>query len=147
MGYAYDTVQTQICSPGTKLIRLHTRDADITLSVWRVNRCGVPQNAWPRIPRIVDQGFAKKWLAARCQRVYSLVHGCPSQGLYSLSKKDGYHEHGWSNFKAWGCTAGLSRLTYHDGDSTLNLVCVVRYEQPRHQIAVLPVVSDLGLLI
>ena len=38
MGYAYDTDQTQIRSRGTKLIRIHTQDAEITLSMWMVNR-------------------------------------------------------------------------------------------------------------
>ena len=41
MRYAYDTDHTQICSPDIKLIRIHTHDADITLSVWMVNQCGI----------------------------------------------------------------------------------------------------------
>ena len=61
MGYAYDTDQTQICSPDTKLIRIHTPDADITLSTWTVNRCGTP---WiPGEAAVVDRGSLKSgWL-------------------------------------------------------------------------------------
>ena len=44
MGYVYDTDQTQIARPGTKLIKIHTHDADTTLSVWMVNRCGAPRS-------------------------------------------------------------------------------------------------------
>ena len=156
MGYGYDTDQTQICSPGTKLTRIHTQNADITLSMWTVNRCVAPRSGCPRIPwrsSYCRPRFANKWLAAhryRCQRVCSLVHGCSSQGWYSL--------HGSNQRRmAIMCTvaltskhgdaAGLSCITGHDGDWTLTLVCVARYERPWHQSTLLPDASDRGLLI
>ena len=73
----------------------------------------------------------KKWLDTarfRCQRACSLVHGCPSQGWYSLSKKVGYHVHGWPNFEARGCSgivsSNLSRLWLNSYP-----YCVVRRER------------------
>ena len=89
MGYAYHTDQTQMCGPGTKLIRIYTQDAEITLSVRTVNRCRPPRSGCPRIS-CCRQGFTKKWLAAdrpRCQRVCSLVHGYPSQGWCSNQRR------------------------------------------------------------
>ena len=46
-----------------------------------------------------------------------------------------------------GDAAELSRITGHDGDSTVTLVCVARCELPWHQSTMLPDVSDRGLLI
>ena len=120
MGYAYDTDQTQLCSPKSKLIRTHSRDTDITLSGRTVNRCGAPRGGLPWIlwgNPCCQPEFTKKWLAAdglRCQRVFSLVHGCPSQDWYSLRSgwlQPGFVVSGYSLL----CTDVRPRVGIHSG--------------------------------
>ena len=62
MWYAYDTHQTQICSPGTKLIRIHTQDADIVLSGWTISRSSMGRG-YSGEAHVVDRGSLRSgWL-------------------------------------------------------------------------------------
>ena len=91
-GYAYDTDQTQLCNPGTKLIRVHTHDADIVPSVWRVKRCWAPRSACPRIlwgnsycrPGSLKRGWLQTGVVVSGD-AFSCTYVCPRVENHSIS--------------------------------------------------------------